>query len=430
MSTISPNRPSQSTVAAIKPMRPPARRRNRVAALLTLAVLTLAGASMGVAVPGIDQARASDAFYAYDLQQAQGAPGSIIRMEPMSGAPLGASAYRVLYRSVGLHGEPIAVSGVVVIPADVAPADGRPIVAWAHPTTGVVSRCAPSEAHFVFQNMMGLRDMVRHGYIVAATDYPGLGTAGSHPYLVGVSEARAVIDAVRAARQLPGAQAGDQYAVWGHSQGGQAALFSGIIAGEYAPELRLQGIAAAAPATDLKTLLSDDANTDGGRNVTAMTLWSWQRVYGAPIDQVVEPAAMPAVNALANECIESIYDMVQRHYSQRPLEQQFLSVRDVTQLEPWRSLLAQNIPGTLPPDIPVLITQGAVDRLVLPQVTRAYVQRLCAAGSTVMYQEWPGVHHGLIGSDSALEAVAWITDRFDGKPAPNTCPAAASPRSP
>jgi alpha-beta hydrolase superfamily lysophospholipase len=424
MSAMNANRPSQGKVPSIAPKTSFAGTRTRVATALALVVLTLAGASLGDVVLGVGQARASDAFYTYDVQQAQGAPGSIIRMEPMSGAPLGASAFRVLYRSVGLHSEPIAVSGVVVIPAGVAPADGRPIVAWAHPTTGVVPRCAPSEAHFVFQTMMGLRDMVRHGYIVAATDYPGLGTAGPHPYLVGVSEARAVIDAVRAARQLAGAQASDRYAVWGHSQGGQAALFSGIIARDYAPELHLKGVAAAAPATDLKTLLSDDADTDGGRNVTAMTLWSWQRVYGAPIDQVVEPAAMPAVDALANECIESIYDMVQRHYSQRPLEQQFLSVRDVTQLEPWRSLLAQNIPGTLPTDIPVLITQGAADRLVLPEVTRAYVRRLCAAGSTVMYQEWPGVHHGLIGSDSALQAVAWISDRFDGVAAPSTCPAA------
>jgi acetyl esterase/lipase len=423
MSAMSPKQQSQSTTMKLKSAS--AGRRNRLTTAVALLLLTLAGASVGDAVLGVDQAHASDAFYTYDAQQAQGTPGSIIRVESMDGAPLGASAYRVLYRSVGLHGEPIAVSGVVVIPAGVAPAGGRPVVAWAHPTTGVVSRCAPSEALFVFQTMMGLRDMVRRGYIVAATDYAGLGTAGPHPYLVGVSEARAVIDAVRAARQLPGAQAGDRYAVWGHSQGGQAALFSGIIARDYAPELRLQGIAAAAPATDLKTLLSDDANTDGGRNVTAMTLWSWQRVYGAPIDQVVEPAAMPAVNALANECIESIYDMLQRHYSQRPLQQQFLSVPNVTQLEPWHSLLEQNIPGTLPSDIPVLITQGAADRLVLPEVTRAYVQRLCAAGNTVMYREWPGVHHGLIGSDSALQAVAWIADRFDGKAAPNNCPGAS-----
>jgi acetyl esterase/lipase len=339
---------------------------------------------------------------------------------------LGASAYRVLYRSVGVHGEPIAVSGVVVIPAGPAPEGGRPIVAWAHPTSGVVPRCAPSEARFVFQTMMGLRDMVRQGYIVAATDYPGLGTEGPHPYLVGDSEARAVIDIVRAAHEIPNAQAGNRYAVWGHSQGGQAALFTGMLSASYAPELQLVGVAAAAPATDLKALLRDDADTDGGRNVTAMTMWSWQRVFGAPIDQLVAPSAMPAVDALSNECIESVYDMVQRHYSQKPLEQQFLTVKDITTIEPWKTLLAQNEAGTLPKDMPVFIAQGAADRLVLPTVTAAYVQRLCDAGSRVEYVEMPGVHHGWIGSDSALQAVGWITDRFDNKPVPSTC--AATPR--
>jgi pimeloyl-ACP methyl ester carboxylesterase len=396
------------------------RTRRLLASAIAAAVLGLAGLSM---VGGPQQARADGAFYSYEPGQAAGSPGSIIRLEPMDGAPLGASAYRVLYRSTGVHGEAIAVSGIIVVPAGPAPTGGRPIVAWAHPTTGVVPRCAPSEARFVFQTMMGLRDMVRHGYIVAATDYPGLGTEGPHPYLVGDSEARAVIDAVRAARQVPNAQAGDRYTVWGHSQGGQAALFTGALAASYAPELHLLGVASASPPTDLRTLLSDDADTDGGRNVTAMTLWSWQRVYGAPIDKVVEPAAMPAVDALSNECIESVADMVERHYSQRPLEKQFLAVPDVTDIDPWKSLLAQNEAGTLPTDIPVLITQGSADQLVLPKVTRAYVQRLCSNGSRVTYVELPGVRHGFVGSDSALQAVDWMSDRFAGKPAPSTCPA-------
>ncbi|HET6554221.1 MAG TPA: alpha/beta fold hydrolase [Dyella sp.] len=395
-------------------------RRGKLAGAVALAVLAVAGLSMWSG-PGGDVAHAGAAFYNIESPQADGLPGSIIRMEPMDGAPLGASAWRVLYRSVGVHGEPIAVSGVIVIPKGVAPDGGRPIVAWAHPTSGVVPRCAPSEAHFVFQTMMGLRDMVRHGYIVAATDYPGLGTEGPHPYLVGDSEARAVIDIVRAARQMPGAQAGGQYAVWGHSQGGQAALFTGMLSGAYAPELKLVGVAAAAPATDLKRLLREDADTDGGRNVTAMTLWSWQRVYGAPIARVVASEAMPAVDALSNECIESVLDMVERHYSQRPLQQQFLSVKDITAIEPWKSLLAANQAGNVPANIPVLITQGAADRLVLPAVTESYVQGLCRAGSQVQYTEYPGVHHGFIGSDSAIEAVNWMTDRFAGKPAPSNC---------
>lgn len=405
-------------------MSHPSSRRGFLKALLSaLLVFGLAALSQGHGGPGASNAQAGAAFYDYEPALADGPPGSIIRMEPMAGAPLNAHAYRVLYRSIGVHGESIAVSGVLIVPAGRAPAGGRDIVAWAHPTTGIVSRCAPSATRFVFQTMMGLRELVQHGYIVVATDYPGLGTEGPHPYLVGRSEARAVIDAVRAARQLAGADASNRYAVWGHSQGGQAALFTGIIAGSYAPELRLVGVAAAAPPTDLKSLLNEDALTDGGRNVTAMTLWSWHRVYGAPIDQVIAPAAMPAVDALAQECIQSPYDMLRRHYTQRPLQDQFLAVPNVTALMPWRGLLAENVPGTLPADLPVLVTQGGTDRLVLPQITRAYVRRLCAAGSRVDYLELPGVRHGFIGHHSAPQAVAWIADRFDRVPAPSNCPA-------
>ena len=110
----------------------------------------------------------------------------------------------------------------------------------------------------LFQQMLGLREMIERGYIVAATDYPGLGTTGPHPYLVGVSEARAVIDFVRAARSIENNDAGNRFTVGGYSQGGQAAVFTGMIAKTYAPELDLLGVAAAAPATNLITLKSQD----------------------------------------------------------------------------------------------------------------------------------------------------------------------------
>src|SRR5262249_36314836 len=111
--------------------------------------------------------RASDAvaqtlFYRATPQELVGQPGSLIRSEPMMFAPAGAQAYRVLYRSVGMQGEPIAVSGIIVVPPGPAPAGGRPIVAWAHPTTGVVPHCAPSLAIFAFQQMAGLRQLIEH----------------------------------------------------------------------------------------------------------------------------------------------------------------------------------------------------------------------------------------------------------------------------
>lgn len=92
--------------------------------------------------------------------------------------------------------------------------------------------------------IMGLPELLKRGYAVVAPDYPGLGTPGPHPYLVGESEGHAVLDAVRAARNAPEAHAGQRFAVWGHSQGGHATLFAGLLAQSYAPELQLVGVAA------------------------------------------------------------------------------------------------------------------------------------------------------------------------------------------
>ena len=380
-------------------------------ALLTGAVLAL----------GAGRAQAQTPFYEASAQEVAGAPGTLIRYEPMAFAPAGAEAYRVLYRSTGMHGEPIAVSGVIVVPPGPAPEGGRPIVAWAHPTTGVVPHCAPSLAIFVFQQMAGLRQLIEQGAIVAATDYPGLGTPGPHPYLVGDSEARAVIDSVRAARGLPGAGGGDRFAVWGHSQGGQASLYTGLIARSYAPELNLVGVAAAAPATSLVTLMGDDFKTSGGKNLTAMTLWSWARVYDAPIEKVVVPEAMPTVDQLASECIESIFDIMARRRTEKPLEQHFLSAPNIAVVEPWHSLAAHNTPGPLPSRIPLFLAQGTTDDIVRPEVTRAYMQRQCRAGGKVIMKWVPGVGHGFVARDSADAAVAWMMDRFAGTPAPSDC---------
>lgn len=349
------------------------------------------------------------------------APGVLLRAAPMSGAPMGASASRILYTSLGERGEPIVVSGIVVVPEGPVPPGGRPMVAWAHPTTGIVPACAPSLALQVFRRIPGLPEMLAHGWVVVATDYPGLGTAGPHPYLVGGSEARSVLDSLRAARALPNAHAGSRFAVWGHSQGGQAALFTGLMARQYAPELTLEGVAAAAPATDLLALLDDDFDSIGGRNLSAMTLWSWSRVYGLPIDKLVLPQAMPAVDALANECIESAFDIVRRMVSGRSLAHTFLSVGNFSKLEPWRSMLALNSPGPLPRGVPLFIAQGEADGLVRPDVTRAYAARQCAAGGSVRLLMLPGVNHGFAGRDGAAPAVAWMADRFAGLPVPNDC---------
>jgi acetyl esterase/lipase len=351
---------------------------------------------------------------------AERSPGNLISAEAMAGAPAGARAYRILYWSTDLDGTPVEVSGVVIAPRG-SPPGGRPVVAWAHPTTGVVSRCAPSLARVFFASIQGLRAMLDRGYVVAASDYPGLGTPEVHPYLVGTSEAHAVLDSVRAARAIPEAAADARFAVWGHSQGGQAALFTGIEAARYAPELKLVGVAAAAPATDLGALMTDDLGTGGGNNITAMTLWSWARVYGAPMDKIVTTQAEPVIDHLTKLCIERWFDMFTRRGPTQALEKSFLRVNNLAEKEPWRRLLEENSPGPLPPDIPVFLAQGSADGLVRPAITEAYRDRLCRNGNRVEFVLLPGVGHAFIARDVAVAAVAWMAARFAGEPAPTNC---------
>jgi acetyl esterase/lipase len=263
--------------------------------------------------------------------------------------------------------------------------------------------------------------MLDRGYVVAATDYPGLGTPEVHPYLVGSSEARAVLDSVRAARQIPDAGAQARLAVWGHSQGGQAALFTGLEAARYAPELKLVGVAAAAPATDLAALMTDDLGTGGGNNITAMTLWSWARVYGAPMEKVVAPQAESAIDRLTKLCIERWFDIFTRRGPTQALEKSFLRVKTLADQEPWRHLLDENSPGLLPADIPVFLAQGSADALVRPAVTEAYRARLCRNGNRVEFVLIPNVGHAFIARDVAEAAVAWMAGRFADEPAPTNC---------
>ena len=106
----------------------------------------------------------------------------LVAAGPIAGAPEGAQAYRVVYHSADAGAKAIDVTDVVIIPAGDPPAAGRDIVAWAHGTSGIADDCAPSTNSWLFSSIAGLANLLRHGYIVAAT-YQGLDGLGPHPYM-------------------------------------------------------------------------------------------------------------------------------------------------------------------------------------------------------------------------------------------------------
>jgi acetyl esterase/lipase len=366
---------------------------------------------------------AAAALYDVSPGEIPGKPGTLIRIWPLESGVPGVSgngeAFRILYRSTSPSGEPIPVSGVIYIPSGPAPAGGRNVIAWAHPTSGVVPACAPSLMPDVGGMMWDLGPMMQAGYVVVATDYPGLGTDGVHPYLIGESEARSVLDSVRAARDIPNTGASNRFAVWGHSQGGHAALFTGEVAERYAPDLKLVGIATAAPATYLVDLF--DSLTTTEQDLLAMTVLSWTRLENIPVADVVEPGAMAAFEATAKDCIENVSEFEKVSKDEGPLEHQpFLKVNPAKS-QPWLGIMERNTPGRARAGAPVFIAQGTADTTVNPAFTKRFGEALCAQGVPVSFVELPGVTHVFAARDSASAALHWMTERFRGAPPPSDC---------
>jgi alpha-beta hydrolase superfamily lysophospholipase len=360
-------------------------------------------------------------FYTAPADLPAGAPGTIVRSEPVSGVT-GARTWRILYTSTDPDGGQIAVSGVVVAPNGDVPDGGRPIVAWAHGTTGIASRCAPSlEARAGTSLVPEIDRLLDAGAVVAITDYPGLGTAGPHPYLVGESEGRAVLDSVRAARSLVGDEAGATVTVFGHSQGGHAALFADDLASTYAPELHVAGVAAMAPPTDLGALVERDRNETPGVLLTALALDSWSQLYPElDVGTVVHPSARRPMERLARNCIETTEQSVDDLPEIIELRERFLSA-DPADAPGWSTYLAANAATSVDHGVPLLVAQGLDDVMVRPDVTQQFVQQRCAAGATIEYDTYPDVGHFAVRTVAAPSVVTWLIDRMEGEPVSAGC---------
>jgi acetyl esterase/lipase len=342
------------------------------------------------------------------------APGTVIRSEPMA-APAGANAWRVLYHSRNLAGDDIAVSGFVVAPDGPAPKRGRPVVAWAHGTTGLADACAPSVAPDPVAGVPFVDDLLAAGYVVAATDYEGLGTPGVHPYLVGESEGRSVLDAVRAARTLP-VGAGRRVAVLGHSQGGHAALFAGEIAQQYAPELSVRAVAAGAPVADVGAFLDFVVDSPGRAGFVPMAVAGSRAAYpelGAV--SVLSADAQARSEVAVSECGAAALAA-------------FADGDGSTLLGPdrrapaWLRRLQENTAGRRPSAAPVLVWQGGADDLTPEPLAAAYVTRACAHGTPVGYRIYPDANHGTVFGAARADVLAFLGARFARAGVADDCP--------
>ena len=387
-------------------------RRSSVARAIAVA-LVVAAALTGCTPPlvqrgedDIVEAPSTARFYVQPSPLPAGGPGALIRSEHIVGSPLGSSAWRIMFHSTDLNGRDVVNTGLVVIPAAKPPAGGRTIVSWGHPTTGVAQKCAPSRALDPFDLVEGLTDFLNRGYVVVYTDYTGMGTAGPDSYLIGETAGRNVLDAARAARRLLKDDASDRVVLWGHSQGGQAALFAAQLAPVYAPELRVLATAVAAPATDLASLLRADIGDISGVSISSYAFDAYSKVYGYPLQSVLTPAAIGALPAMNELCLLSQNSAL--HAIAKPLIGKFLTA-DPETTEPWAGLLAANTPGAARIASPLFVAQGEADQLVRPASTDAFVEHVRAGGTVVTYDRIPGATHGTVALRALRSLFDWLS---------------------
>ena len=390
-------------------------------------ILLLAGGSAFVSHSFRDGAPVVDAFYDAPDTIPQ-APGTLVRWAPYDGDVLpGMTATRLLYVTTDATGAAVLASAVLAVPDAVVAA---PLVTWAHGTVGVARACAPSLGpDAVSSTTLPAPDaFVRNGWAVVATDYPGMGTEDPFPYLIGQGEGRAVLDAARAARQVPGADLGDETVVWGHSQGGNAALWAGQLAETYAPDLQVAGTAALSPASDPLALAEGvlaDPGSPGASLAVSFVVDAYTRYYPElDVADVVAPSARTIVREAASRCTHQGGTLVTVLAGVAIGRDQ--PIVDAAALEgPFGTRLAENIPAG-PWRAPLLVVHGDADTVVPVSLSDDLSARLCAQSQQLELVRIPGGGHVDVlapGSPLSERLETWTRERFAGEDVSDTCAA-------
>jgi pimeloyl-ACP methyl ester carboxylesterase len=345
-------------------------------------------------------------------------PGELLRKEPFRGyaVPKGARAVRILYHSLNGEGGDTATSGVVLIPAGHPPSGGWPVIAWAHGTSGVARMCAPSLEKDMEYGEEGLMPMVRAGFAVVATDYHGLGTPGPHEYINKNAQARDVIYSVPAARvAVP--TLGRRWVAVGHSQGGFAVW--GVAEMEAAIRDRdYLGAISVAGASDVKTILEQMGDPDSAAAFYLVYIAYAIHVHAPdfqPSDMLAGKALERYADITTKGCWNYAYASFLRDHSGKILKAGW------DRSEGAQRFFKDNELGVVPVGGPLLVLAGEADQTVPAALVKATASKACQNGVALAFRSYPGLDHDPTMAKSTPDQLAWVRDRFAGKPFNGNC---------
>lgn len=385
-------------------------------------VLAVAGAAYALVLGvfgsgvagGVPEGPTGDDFYRIEASQitADG-PGTLVwQRQILSGPTLeGATTHRVVYRSQDESGRTVAVSGLISVPDGDPPSGGWPVLSWGHGTTGLADGCAPSRqtpggptAAYLSQAGAALSRWVTAGYVVARTDYLGLGLDGDHPYLDAASSARAMVDIVRAARELDG-DVGPQWVVGGIDEGANAALWAADLSQRTVLGSDLVAALALAPVTDAAGVLSTSVTTDTGSVMPALLLAGVQAGAGVDATGSLSEVGLERYADLRSRCLSGL----QAGDSLGGLDSTELFT-DSPSLGPVVVALRDSDPARSRPRTPVLVVGAQDDPIRSAERLDALADTLTKAETEVTRSQVEG--NGFVDTLAAMDdARAWVLSR-------------------
>ncbi|WP_353431603.1 lipase family protein [Polynucleobacter sp. MWH-UH23A] len=402
------------------------------------------------------------AFYASVMKMApEGKLGQVIKQEKIATSIKGAIAWRIAYISSDVFGRKTISTGLVVAPAGPAPAEGRPVMTWAHGTTGSAQNCGPSQVldpavplneYFLVggnswtdYGIPALEEFLKEGYVLVATDYQGLGGGGRHQYSVTATNGMDTINAARAAASMKETGANKKTLVYGWSQGGGATIaLAGMPdyikqTGTAADNLQVLGFVALAPqdisifappgkldqsAADKFIQELQKMFLDSIFNFTHATMFYWGTQAAFPnlklTDIFTEEGAKVANEIYSNKCMHVASDTFNFNYSTSYTS--LLKQKPVNTLA-WAEAMVKGGVPVVKPVAPVQIYFGTKDTAVPPLMHKLYQDQTCKLGGNVGRMQLPGEQsHFTTPGSSKPFYISWVKDRVAGKPLANACP--------
>ncbi len=401
-------------------------------------------------------------FYADVMKMTpQGKLGQVIKQESIATSVKGAQAWRIAYISSDIAGRKTISTGLVVAPVGQAPAGGRPVMSWAHGTTGSAQNCGPSQVinpaaplneYFLVggnswtdYGIPAIEEFIKEGYVLVATDYQGLGGGGRHQYSVAATNAMDTLNAARAAISMKETGAGKKTLVYGWSQGGGATIaLAGMPeyikqTGTVADNIDIIGFVALAPqdisilapagkldqaAADKYFQSSQKMFLDNVFNFTHATMYYWGTQAAFPnlkLSDIFTDEGVKVANEIyTNKCMHAASDTFNFNYGTSYAS---LLKQTPANTVAWAQAMQKGGVPVVKPVAPVQIYFGSKDTAVPPMMHKLYQEQMCKLGGNVGRMQLPGEQsHFTTPGSSKPFYLSWVKDRVAGKSLANACP--------